>query len=60
MAGLQELLEETLIRPVFVIESLSDPAVMLYYHSLAQRRVGVDWLCVVAKFSGEDAFVLTA
>jgi hypothetical protein len=60
MTGLEGLIEKALIHPEIVIQSLSDPQVMLYYHLLAQRRLGVNWLCVVIKLSELDAFVLTA
>jgi len=60
MIGLEPLLSTALRQPGVVIESPSDPTVLLYYHVLAEPRVGVKWMCVVVKYLEEDAFVLTA
>jgi hypothetical protein len=60
MIGLEALLEKALLHPDLVIQSLSDSQVVLYYHLLAESRLGVNWLCVVVKLLASDAFVLTA
>jgi len=60
MTGLESAVEETLLRPLRVVESLSDPQARLYYRYYVGTRVGDKYLCVVVKVVGEDAFVLTA
>jgi hypothetical protein len=60
MIGLEPLLATALRQPAVVIESRSDPTVLLYYYVLAEPRVGVRWMCVVVKYLEQDAFVLTA
>ena len=60
MTGLDAAIEETLLRPFRVIESLSDPQARLYYRYYVGTRIGDKYLCVVVKVIGDDAFVLTA
>lgn len=60
MAGMRQALEETLLAPSVVVESLSDPAARLYHRFYVGTLVGAKYLCVVVKFSGDDAFVVTA
>ncbi len=60
MTGLRLALEETLQAQTVVVESLSDPAAGLYYRFYSRTMVGEKQLCVVVKFSTDDAFVVTA
>jgi hypothetical protein len=60
MAGMEEDIERVLQFPMEVRVSLSDESVRLFYEFYAQTRVGGKWLCVVVKYSPDDAFVITA
>ena len=51
MAGMEQAIEEALVRPERVVESFSDPQARLYYRFYVGTRVGD---------SDEDAFLLTA
>ena len=51
---------ETLAHPSLVIQSRSDPSAELSYRYYFGTQVGDKWLCVVVKYSQDDAFVLTA
>lgn len=60
MQGMERRIEETLLRPERVMESLSDPQARLYYRMYFATQVGDKHLCVVVKLADNDAFVLTA
>ncbi len=60
MVRLREAVAETLREPETVIESVSDPQARLYYRFYHRTMVGGKFLCVVVKFSGTGAFVITA
>ena len=60
MAGAESHIEETLLRPDTVVQSLRDEHVSLYYRRYADTPVGNKLLCVVVKSVDGDAFVLTA
>jgi len=60
MAGMRQALEETLQSPSVVVESSSDPAARLFHRFYDGTMVGAKYLCVVVKFSAQDAFVVTA
>jgi hypothetical protein len=60
MSGREVAIEETLLAPEQVLESLFDPEVRLYYRFYRMTMVGDKYLCVVVKMSQGDAFVLTA
>jgi len=60
LVGMEAELAETLRNPRFVIQSRSDPAAEMSYRYFIGTKVGDKWLCVVAKYSTGDAFVLTA
>ena len=60
MQGMERRIEETLLRPERVMESLSDPQARLYYRMYFATQVGDKQLCVVVKLADNDAFVLTA
>lgn len=60
MSDLEAAIEETLRAPQVVIQSRSDAAAELNYRFYARTKVGDKWLCVVVKYSMNDAFVLTA
>src|SRR5438105_3721649 len=60
MANLEASLEETLREPQFVIQSRTDPSAELSYRFFIGTKVGDKWLCVVVKYSANDAFVVTS
>lgn len=60
MVGLEQAIEETLLRPERVMTSFSDPQARLYYRLHSGTLVGDKYLCVVLKVTAADAFVLTA
>lgn len=60
MAGMAAEIEQVLRTPQFVRRSRADDAVRLYYEFYARTLVGGKWLCVVAKYLPEDAFIVTA
>ena len=60
MKGLDAEIERVLLRPQLVRRLRSDDAVRLFYEFYAQTIVGGKWLCVVVKYAGNDAFVVTA
>lgn len=60
MAGLEADIERVLQSPAEVRVSRSDDTVQLFYEFYARTRVGGKWLCVVVKYTLEDAFVVTA
>jgi molybdopterin synthase catalytic subunit len=60
MAGMEQAIEDTLLRPERVVESLSDPQARLYYRFYFGTIVGDKYLCVVVRVAAADAFVLTA
>ena len=60
MVGMETAIEETLLQPTAVVQSLSDPEAHLYYRYYVGTMVGDKFLCVVVKVSADDAFVLTA
>lgn len=60
MAGQEAAIQDTLLQPERVVESLADPGARLYYRFYVGTRVGDRFMCVVVKVAGEDAFVLTA
>lgn len=60
MTDREAAIEETLLSPEQVLESLFDPEIRLYYRFYRMTAVGNKYLCVVVKMSQDDAFVLTA
>jgi hypothetical protein len=60
MANMAAEIERTLRQPQMVRRSRVDPAVRMFYEFYAQTMVGGKWLCVVVKYAGNDAFVVTA
>ena len=60
MSDREAAIEETLLSPGQVFESLFDPGVRLYYRFYRMTAVGDKYLCVVVKMSQGNAFVLTA
>ncbi len=60
MKGLMLRIQETLIEPQRVIQSLSDKDANLYYKYYVGTKVGDKYLCVVVKMIKQDAFILTA
>jgi hypothetical protein len=60
MRGLAAEVERVLRQPQLVRRSHSDEAVRLFYEFYAQTIVGGKWLCVVVKYTENDAFVVTA
>ncbi len=53
-------IEQLLAAPQIVRRSRSDHAVRLFYAFYPETIVGGKWLCVVVKYIGSDAFVVTA
>ena len=60
MAGLRSEIEQTLRSPHTVIRSRADPTANLCYRFYSQTAFGGKWLCVVVKYTLDDAFMLTA
>ncbi len=60
IASLEQEIPEVLARPERVVRSSSDEEVNLYYRFYPQTSVGGKFLCIVVKFSDEDAFIITA
>ena len=60
MSGSEAAIGVTLAYPEWVIESLFDADIRLYYRFYRDTIVGAKHLCVVIKISEEDAFILTA
>ena len=60
MKGMEAEIEQVLRQPQLVRRSRTDAAVRLFYEFYAQTRVGGKWLCVVVRYSPDDAFVVTA
>jgi hypothetical protein len=57
---MQAEIEQVLRQPRLVRRSRTDAAARLFYAYYAQTLVGGKWLCVVVKYSENDAFVVTA
>ena len=60
MRGLELAIAETLARPEYVVQSLSDEEARLYYRFYPETQVGGKLLCVVVKSFRDEPFVLTA
>src|SRR5690242_16910218 len=60
MRGSEGLVEETLLHPQLMIQSVSDEQAKLYYRYYVATRIGDKFLCVVVKVVPNDAFVVTA
>ena len=60
MKDMLQAIEETIAFPLSVIQSLSDRQARMYYRFYIGTKVGDKYLCVIVKFSLNDAFVLTA
>jgi hypothetical protein len=60
MTDMKTAIEETLQKPQSVRQSRSDENAFLHYRFYYRTIVGDKWLCVVAKYLEDDAFVVTA
>ena len=60
MQTLEQAIEDTVVTPTRVVQSLGDPGARLYYRFYVGTVVGDKFLCAVVKFDADDAFVLTA
>jgi hypothetical protein len=60
MRGMREEIICTLRAPAEVRVSRTDAAARLFYEFYSRTRIGGKWLCVVVKYSTDDAFVITA
>jgi hypothetical protein len=60
MMGLDSAIDEILSHPEAVVQSRTDPGVRLCHRRHVTARFGEKWLCVVVKYTADDAFVLTA
>ena len=59
VVDLTEKIVHTLQMPEFIITSVSDETVELYYKQFFQTPVGDKWLCIVVKNLITDFFVIT-
>ena len=60
MKEMGEEIERVLLQPQSVRRSQTDEAVRMFYEFYARTVVGGKWLCVVVKYTEDDAFVVTA
>ncbi len=60
MQEMTEEIERVLRQPELVRRSRSDDTMRLFYEYYAVTRVGGKWLCIVVKYTQDDAFVVTA
>ena len=60
LASMQAAIERAVVEPESVVRSATDPTVTLNYRYEKVTLVGDKWLCVVIKYTEDDAFVLTA
>jgi len=60
MRGMEAQIERTLLQPTWVRRSKVDADIRLFYEFYAQTIVGGKWLCIVVKYTGDDAFIVTA
>jgi hypothetical protein len=60
MRSMREEIIGTLQSPAEVRISRSDANVRLFYEFYSRTLVGDKWLCIVVKYSENDAFVITA
>lgn len=58
--GLLDRVGKAVSKPECAVLSASDPTVELLYNFERGTKVGDKWLCVVVKYSVDDAFVVTA
>jgi hypothetical protein len=59
-SGLFDKLDEAIADPDFVIQSISDSFASILYRFYRGTKAGNKYLCVVVKYAGNDAYVLTA
>jgi len=60
LIGLEQALVETVTQPQWVIQSISDQTVRLYYRYYQGTSVGDKFMCIAVKVVRGDAFILTA
>ena len=60
MEDLETRLQEVVGEPEIVVGSATDPLVALYYRYYENTPLGAYFMCVVAKKTKGDAFVITA
>lgn len=60
MEQMLDSIEQTLLNPEKVVQSLSDPDVRLYYRLYRNTIFGDKYLCVIVKTGMADSFILTA
>jgi hypothetical protein len=60
MVSMETTIEETLLQPVRVVQSFSDPQARLYYRFYFRTALSGKYLCVVVKALEADAVVLAA
>ena len=53
-------IQEALLHPEFVVQSISDETANLYYRYYSKTMVGGKYLCVIVKTHETDSFILTA
>jgi hypothetical protein len=60
IAGNIGKITETLAMPDTVVKSRTDKEARLYYKYYEGLSIGNKYLCIVVKFKGNDAFMITA
>ncbi|MBF0105760.1 MAG: hypothetical protein HQM16_10590 [Deltaproteobacteria bacterium] len=60
MHEMTDAIQEALLHPEFVVQSISDETANLYYRYYSKTMVGGKYLCVIVKIQENDAFILTA
>ena len=60
MSGMATEIPRVLREPQLVRRSRSDATVRLFYEFYARTILGGKWLCIVVKYTENDAFVVTA
>jgi hypothetical protein len=60
MVGMESQIADTLKNPRLVRKSRSDDSAELFYRFYTQTAIGDKWLCIVVKYSLNDAFIVTA
>ena len=60
MRSIDSEIEAVVNGPHFVRRSRSDANVRMFYKFCPETIVGGKWLCVVVKYTSNDAFVVTA
>ncbi|MBM2816044.1 MAG: hypothetical protein HW421_2806 [Ignavibacteria bacterium] len=60
MSDMIENIEDTLLMPDYVVQSLQDEEVTLYNKYYLTKKFGGKYLCVVVKENENDSFIITS